>query len=332
MKIRVLGGGWYGCHIALALLGEGHDVELHEVADTLFAGASGGNPARLHLGFHYPRSQMTRALCQASHAEFLERYGQLTRGVPINLYAVADGESLVDFGTYCQVLRGEVDFVVVDRPDEFGLQRVEGAMLTGERHILVDRAREHFIAALGDRIHYGAPPLAMIEDGDFDWTIDCTFCALDAERVDRYEPCVTGLLEGPADRAVTIMDGPFPSVYPWDPERRLSSLTSARWTPFSRCKTYDEARELLAGLSRTAVRSRCDSMLQQMALYWPEVRDRYKLVDYKLTIRAQPLSGADSRFVDVVRIGQKMLRVRAGKIDAVVYADKLVRELMAAAD
>lgn len=40
MKIRTLGGGIYGCHLALALRGE-HEVELHEIAGRLFNGASG---------------------------------------------------------------------------------------------------------------------------------------------------------------------------------------------------------------------------------------------------------------------------------------------------
>jgi glycerol-3-phosphate dehydrogenase len=65
VKIRVLGGGWYGCHIALALIGDGHEVEIHETRERIFEGASGSIPARLHLGFHYPRSRMTRAACQA---------------------------------------------------------------------------------------------------------------------------------------------------------------------------------------------------------------------------------------------------------------------------
>ena len=64
MKIRVLGGGFYGCHIALSLIRDGHIVELHEVADRLFSGASGNIPARLHCGAHYPRSKLTRDACR----------------------------------------------------------------------------------------------------------------------------------------------------------------------------------------------------------------------------------------------------------------------------
>ncbi len=104
MRIRVLGGGWYGCHIASHLMVAGHQVELHEIRDKLFGGASGANPARLHLGFHYPRSHQTRALSQSNYREFMDVYGNLTRGVGVNIYAIADRDSLVDFDNYIQTL------------------------------------------------------------------------------------------------------------------------------------------------------------------------------------------------------------------------------------
>ena len=96
MKIRVLGAGFYGCHIARALLRDGHSVEVHEIAPHIFAGASGAIPARLHIGCHYPRSRLTRAACLDHREAFMAEYGFLTRAVPVNLYAIAANHSLVD--------------------------------------------------------------------------------------------------------------------------------------------------------------------------------------------------------------------------------------------
>lgn len=324
MKIRVLGGGWYGCHIAAALIREGAQVELHETAAHLFAGASGGNPARLHLGFHYPRSRVTRAMCQETHAAFMRQYGDLTRTIACNIYAVAERDSWVDFGTYLQVLRGEVEFVRLERPAELGLRNVEGAVLTGERHIVIREARHHFTELLRDVVRFGREPN---EATDADYTIDCTFCARDGVHVDRYEPCVTGLLEGPTGRAVTVMDGPFPSVYPWDDALGCSSITSAKYTPLDRCATWEQAAHVLRTVTAIEVRARVDMMIDQMAHFWPAVRDLYRVADAKLTIRAQPASGADARFVDIVDDkATRTMRIRAGKIDAILHAEGLVME------
>jgi hypothetical protein len=335
MRIRVLGGGWYGCHIACALLKRGHDVQLHEIADNLFAGASGGNPARLHLGFHYPRSRLTRAMCQDTHREFMKIYGALTRTVPINIYAIAEDRSHVDWGNYKQSLRSEVDFIELEQPGELGLQKVEGAMLTGERHIVIRAARAYLERELRGHayFHVDHREYTPIPPG-FDWTIDCTFCARDAERIDRYEVCVTGLLgaraPGVLGMAVTIMDGPFPSIYPWDQEAGLWSITSALHTPIARVSTYGEARSLLEQVSVDDARAQVAKMRTQMCEYWPASAEMFSHQGELVRIRAMPLSGADARLVDVVRVGDRTLRVRAGKIDAVMFAERQIVSLIEA--
>lgn len=328
MKIRILGGGIYGCHLAIALLSDGHEVDLHEIKDTLFAGASGGCPARLHIGPHYPRSGLTQAACQEHQAEFMARYGHLTHGVPINIYAIAAQDSLVDFRSYCDTLRGRVEYINV-MPHEHGLENVEGALLTGERHVLMDKARAWFTEQIGAHVKFGVAPGA-VDDAPWDMTLDATFCANDAENIDRFEPCVMALLRGPTDKAVTIVDGQFGSVYPWNEEQGLSSLTSAKFTPISKtCRSWPEAKYILDTQTVTNLEERGEAMMKQMAYYWPGVSE-YRIVDYKRTIRAMPRSAADSRLVDVVKIGERALRVRAGKIDAVFHAERVIKEHLAA--
>ena len=332
MKIRVLGGGFYGSHIALALIADGHEVELHEIADTIFAGASGACPARLHQGQHYPRSRLTRAACQDHTKEFMARYGAMTRCVQTNIYAVADKDSLVDFGTYCQVLKNEIEFITVS-PEEYGLQNVEGAILTGERYISIPAMVEHFREALGDCVKLKTAP-EDVDSKEWDLTIDATFCANDSENIDRYEPCVTGLVTGlDTAKAVTIMDGPFPSIYPWGGDvdyYGLHSVTSALLTPLSKtCKTWAEAREILDATSASELKARVKQMLAQMAEFWPEAGGpRVNILEPLTAVRAMPRSGADARLVDVVRVGERALRVRAGKIDAIFHAERIVKDMI----
>ena len=323
MKILVIGGGWYGCHIALALKREGHEIVLNEISDKLFSGASGGNPARLHLGFHYPRSKLTRAACQEHNALFMHKYGFLTRCVPLNLYAIASDESSMDFGTYSMLMKDELECLRVHNPMEYGLHNVEGALLTTERHIVIEEARKYFTTELGDTVVFGDldQPREV-----FDVVIDCTFCANSTNGVQRYEPCMTVILEGPAEKAVTIMDGPFPSIYPWNESKKLSSLTSAKFTPLARCSTRAEAERIIADTPAVEINNRAFEMWEQMGTYLPEIYGVYNRVDVLLSIRAMPLSAADARLVDVACTGEKTVSVRAGKIDAVLYAEQLVKE------
>jgi hypothetical protein len=331
VTVRIVGGGWYGCHLALALKRRGIDVELHEAAGELFSGASGANPARLHRGFHYPRSRLTRAACLDHADAFMAAYGPLTRAIPLNLYCVAAEESLVDFGTYRDTMRSSgAEFLTAEDPAAYGLQGVEGALLTGERHVVIDEARAFFAGELEGvaSFHRRADDL---DDPAYELTVDCTFCALDAEAVDRYEPCMTVLMEGPTDRAVTIMDGPFPSIYPWKEAEGLVSLTSARFTPLSKtCRTFADAQRVAsdACYDPATLGGRAVEMLDQIGAYWPAALDLFRIADIRVAVRAMPKSGADARLVDVVRVGQRSMRVRAGKIDAVFRAEALILEAM----
>ena len=324
MRITILGGGWYGCHLAAALC-DSFEVSLLEKAPRLFNGASGSNPARLHIGPHYPRSRETRLACQSHSEQFLKFYGKLTRGIGRNLYAVATHDSLVDFGNYVQTLRQEIDLLRVHDPAEFQLANVDGAIIVAERHILIDKAREYFATLLGNTVTYNAPaarpPWPPLDD---ELLIDCTFCSNDAEGVDRYEPCLTVLMEGPTDQAVTIMDGPFPSLYPWREDANLCSLTSAKYTPLARYTAWDAADRHLREIKAEDIADRTTAMIEQMAFYYPPLMDTHRRAGELLSIRAMPRSGADSRLVQVLHVARNHLRIRAGKIDAIFEAERQV--------
>lgn len=329
MKIIIIGGGWYGCHLAMALKGE-HDIALLEQRPELFRGASGSNPARLHIGPHYPRSQRTRRACQSHSEAFLAHYGELTRPIGRNLYAVAENDSLMDFGTYQQVLRSEIECIRVYDAAEFGLKHVEGALLVNERHIVTDAARRFFTKELESVVTYDAE-VEFVDSarGWADLVIDATFCTNDEVGIDRFEPCITLMLEGPTFEAVTIMDGPFPSLYPWNEDSGLSSLTSAKFTPLARCSTHAKAREVLAEQTAETISARAAAMIAQMAHFLPRMLDSHKHVGELLSVRAMPRSGSAERLVDVQQVDDKTLRIRAGKIDAVFEAEIQVREAIA---
>jgi hypothetical protein len=252
-------------------------------------------------------------------------YGHLTRHVPVNLYCIASYDSLLDFGTYTQILSNDIEYITVLDTKEFGLQNVEGAILTGERHIIVDKARDFFLEELGDNVSFNT---SVDKNGnDFDITIDCTFCARDELDIDRFELCLTVLLSGPSDKAVTIMDGPFPSLYPWDEENNISSLTSAKWTPIDRFATWRGAKDKLEYIHSNAILHHRNMMIEQMSFFYPSIMD-YKVEDCRLAIRAMPRSACDARLVDIARIDDKTIRVRAGKIDAIFSAYETIMSMI----
>ena len=66
LRVAVIGGGWYGCYIALSLAKQGCKVILFEAKSDLFRGCSGTYGIRVHAGPHYPRSLVTRRESQTA--------------------------------------------------------------------------------------------------------------------------------------------------------------------------------------------------------------------------------------------------------------------------
>ncbi|QPG93803.1 hypothetical protein C2857_002722 [Epichloe festucae Fl1] len=209
-SVAVIGGGWYGCHIALTLRSLGFKVKLFEQNDGLLKAASGNNQCRLHMGYHYPRHSGTRAQSRSGFKRFVEQYSHLSRPVLHNIYAVPSRESLLDYNTYCFImLSSEMSFSEGAPHDVVTLTNVDGAICTMERVILQDKARNYFESVLGDVLELGKR-IMEVRDTDATWG---HHSRPSVEVI--YEPTLLLYYQGPVDfHAVTLVDGPLCSLYP----------------------------------------------------------------------------------------------------------------------
>ena len=153
--VAIIGAGWYGCHVAASMQALGFDTTVFEQHHRPLHEASGNNQFRLHLGFHYPRHHGTRVQSRDGFNRFMERYGELSREVHENIYAVPRDDSLIDFATYRLIMTSSgIDYREVDAVS-IQLQNVDGIVLTHERILLIERARQYFKDRLGDSLHLG---------------------------------------------------------------------------------------------------------------------------------------------------------------------------------
>ena len=106
MRILVIGAGWYGCHLASVLIQKGIDVDIVDKANDFFQGSSSKNQNRLHLGYHYPRSDDTITECKEGYTQFCEIYGDLIVKFTKNLYFIeSSGASNVTMNDYIAKLQ-----------------------------------------------------------------------------------------------------------------------------------------------------------------------------------------------------------------------------------
>jgi len=282
-KVAIIGGGWYGCHIAHQLLQNHKDtlsLTLFEKENKLFSKSSSHNQNRLHLGFHYMRSFKTRQECLRGYEQFLERYHSVCKPVAHNLYVVHKN-SLIDQQTIFHILEHEnIPFRITPKSKFyklFNLDLIDGDLFdVDEMFIDPEKSRKFFMRHLSSVLQLnvecqplqrgffrGSSKIASFDD--FDHLIFCVFeQIIHPQWIQSFglifqtplyfkERCLTLLykLTVPIfENAITVIDGPFFSLYPY--RNDLYTLTHVLYTPLNdesdlhilRKKMEDEVIEL----------------------------------------------------------------------------------------
>ncbi len=129
----VIGGGIFGCYAALFLAGRGQKVALLEKESRLFQKASLVNQARLHSGYHYPRSIATAAMSDEHKTRFTDEHRDFVNFSFEKFYAVERFGSFTDarqFERFCDFLKIKCERVA-EHP-LFNFQRIEALYRTEE--------------------------------------------------------------------------------------------------------------------------------------------------------------------------------------------------------
>lgn len=248
-EIGIIGAGWYGCHVALALTKKGYKVTVFEKNLDIFQGVSGDFGIRLHKGPHYPRSLKTRESCRRAFDEFLETYPDLIVKHEYSTYALGTIDSMKNPP---KVNKDEFKDVCFEdttceelSTEKYGYDNLHNVMNLEEPSIVVgNRLREAFRGYLRDagvtlKCNFLVTELkaeddtAVIVGGkekySFIKVVNATGCAaylptnistvspVSMEVI--YQPCL-GLVyadkqSGPKPFSFIVMDGWFPCVMPY---------------------------------------------------------------------------------------------------------------------
>ncbi|MBI1250523.1 MAG: FAD-dependent oxidoreductase [Alphaproteobacteria bacterium] len=256
----VIGGGFFGCATALYLRSVMDRVVVVEARDTLLDRASRVNQARVHTGFHYPRSFVTALRSKALHQRFARDFPQAIVSDFDMLYAVAAQRSKVSarrFHRFFQAMDAPMAPATTRQRALFAPGAVEDVFACKEfafdwralRDRLHDRLRAHGVRMMtGETVASvdlaTEEPIVHLQSGGAlkaRCAFNVTYANLNAVRgrsglaplALKHELSEVALVRPPADlgdAAVTVVDGPFFSAMPY-PADDLYSLTHVRYTP-----------------------------------------------------------------------------------------------------
>lgn len=307
-EVIVVGGGFFGIALALEARKYARDVLLVECEDALMLRASYSNQARVHHGYHYPRSLLTAERSRASFTRFVETYRDCIVDDFTKIYAIARNNSKVSaaqFARFCERVGAPFEEAASDIQAHFNRHTVERAFKVREYAFdsikLCALLEQQLEAAEVDvargtearRVLTGKLLRVELAERDepvrlvgADWVFNATYANLnrllvrsELEQVPlKHELAEIALVRPPAPLdtlGITLMDGPFFSCMPF-PCANAHSLTHVRYTPQATWTDADargEQAPRLHDLTANQRPSAVEHMLRDAARYVPALTD-----------------------------------------------------------
>lgn len=296
----IIGAGIYGLYAGEYCGRNGEKILILEYDRQAFMRASYINQARVHMGYHYPRSYTTAKKSADYYDRFHRDYGFCIKDDFDKIYAVAQNFSWTDakqFQKFCD--DANIPCKPVDSLEYFKEHVIEGSFLSREStydaKILADNLLEKIAQHPQTEIIYGARIhtisqkegnyILTLEDGsEFEtpFVLNATYASVNQliaglgfEEIDiKYELCEVILCrvnDTLKNTGITVMDGPFFSLMPFG-KTGLHSLTSVSSTPhktsYAGLPTFD--CQLRSNNTCSPQRlGNCNSCVAQPETSWP---------------------------------------------------------------
>lgn len=320
----IIGAGLYGLYAAARCGQRGESVLVLEYDKAPFSRATYINQARVHMGYHYPRSLTTAVKSAGYFRRFVEDFGFCIHDKFDQVYATSDKfswTSAAQFVDFCRAAGIRCDEAPVSRYFKPGM--CDGAFMTEEytydakilQHYYEERLKELpnvtvlFEARIDRIIKKSRIFEVWMEDGsrmEAPFVLNATYASvnqiidrtqgLEKEFFDiKYELCEIILCEPSkklAGTGITVMDGPFFSIMPFG-KTGLHSLTSVTFTPHItsyeampsfQCQNADAGRAD-CGPCKLGNCNECGYRPQSAWPYMSHLADKYLKEEYAYTYK-----------------------------------------------
>jgi glycine/D-amino acid oxidase-like deaminating enzyme len=360
--ILIVGGGFFGCSIAMMLHHRGLRPIVVEEADELLTQASRVNQARVHGGYHYPRSLMTAYRSRQNYERFRRHYRDAISDRFTKIYAVGRLFSKVTANQF-ETFMNRVGAPLHEAPES--ISRLFSHALTERVWIAEECAFDYSVLrgtlrreldAAGIEVRLGTTvrkvekqsgrTLAVLSDGggiECDMVFNATYAGLNRLTTAsglaviplKHEITEMALVELPPaldGLSVTMMCGPFFSFMPF-PALGLNTLSHVRYTPHAHWFENDsgEIRNPYERFAAYPKNSHFELMRADASRYIPALRDCVQRDSLWTVKTLLPLSEMDDGRPILFHRDPAMpevIHVMGGKIDNIFDVEDEVEELL----
>jgi len=255
----IIGAGLYGLYSALFCARKGDNVIVLEREKAPFMRATYINQARVHTGYHYPRSISTAMKSREYFDRFNKDYGFCVHSDFDQIYATSSNFSWTNaeqFRKFCRDSNIRCDEVIPSQYYNEGM--CDGAFLTNEYTYDAQILKDYFLSKLAEFPNvqiFCLAEITLIERKNTDFSVvlktgeyfktpfilNVTYASINQIHSllgyepfkIKYELCEIILCkvnDELKNTGITVMDGPFFSIMPFG-KTGYHSLTSVTFTP-----------------------------------------------------------------------------------------------------
>ena len=312
----IIGAGIYGLYSAHVCSKKGQRILILERDENAFMRATYINQARVHMGYHYPRSKMTALKSAHYFQRFCDDYGFCIKRDFKQIYATSAALSwtnAIAFQKFCD--DSNIPCERINEKEYFREGLCDGAFLTEEFTYDAMILRNYFLEELSKSrcvdILFNQKIESINQDNN-NWKItscgetyispfilNATYAGINEiqkmmgfETFNiKYELCEIILCEVDdklKDVGLTVMDGPFFSIMPFG-KTGYHSLTSVTFTPH--ITSYDdtatfECQKRSNGVCLPEHLANCNSCMAKPESAWPymsQLARKYMLPELKFS-------------------------------------------------
>jgi glycine/D-amino acid oxidase-like deaminating enzyme len=296
--VVIIGGGFFGSYLSLQLSDKFSKVLIVEKEPELLRRASYVNQARIHNGYHYPRSLLTAARSAVNFPRFMEDFAGCVDESFEKIYAIPHRGSKItanQFERFCRRIGAPVKEAPAKIKRLFNNDLIENAFVVKEvafnavglRDILRKRMEVEGIDIAFNTeaqiVKQGKNCLnVVVQNGTViraRKVFNVTYSQINkllrnsnlATLPMKYEIAEIALVDVPSELknlGVTVMDGPFFSTMPF-PARGLHSLSHVRYTPHEAWDWNLLDRDPYEYLTKVKLKSNYPYMVRDAARYMP---------------------------------------------------------------
>ena len=264
-KVLVIGGGFFGLFTANYMAANGYQVKVIEEKDEVMNKASLKNQARIHQGYHYPRSILTGIRSRRSFSRFSNDFESCIDNSFKKLYMVSSKNGNItssQFEIFCERIKAPFKKVTSVYSDLINKNLIDEVYETVEYAFDAKLLKKEILSRLENKnveikVNTSAVKVSQFDKNKilvdfsykdikkyheiYDLVFNCTYSKLNKINSNsnlpvyklKHELTEIILFKPPEiidNLGITVMCGPFFSIMPY-PSKNCYSFSHVRYTP-----------------------------------------------------------------------------------------------------